>query len=277
MNARTSVRNARAAFAIADLLVTLAMLSIGAFVALPAAANNRASSNGALCLSNLRQLAAAWQLYAAENNDVFVQNYHGSSALDGGTGKAPWASGWLDWTLRTDNTNTWFLRDVRYSRLAPYLNSSRNIHKCPSDKFLSAAQRARGWKERVRTVSLNMYLGDGNSEMGPTDLAYVKVRRFSEFSLVKTKPSELFSFLDEHPDSMNDPAYWPTVGTRWIDLPGSLHQGAGSLAFVDGHAELHAWRGSTKTAQVRLTGFFVQPLPNDPDIAWVREHGALRR
>src|SRR5687768_6455236 len=121
-------------FALADLLATLAALTIWAMLALPTIGNDRTTSQAMVCLSNLRQIMIAWQQYTVQNDDVFVQNYHGGEAQGGAAGhdprKAPWATGWLDWTASPDNTNMNQIRNVRFARLAPYLNTSRNIHKC---------------------------------------------------------------------------------------------------------------------------------------------------
>ena len=55
-------------------------------------------------------------------------------------------------------------------------------------------------------------------------------------------PANIFVFLDEHPDSINDgyflnkPDDW-----RWYDLPAAYHNGGGSFSFADGHAEHWKW------------------------------------
>ena len=62
------------------------------------------------------------------------------------------------------------------------------------------------------------------------------------------QPSNIFVFLDEHPDSIDDgyfvnKAYY----TEWFRLPGSYHNGAASFSFADGHSEIHRWQfASTK-------------------------------
>ena len=39
-------------------------------------------------------------------------------------------------------------------------------------------------------------------------------------------------FVDEHPDSINDAAFFSPYRNAWIDLPASYHGGAGGVAFV---------------------------------------------
>ena len=56
------------------------------------------------------------------------------------------------------------------------------------------------------------------------------------------KPTEIFVFLDEHPDSINDGYFLNRASAAgWIDLPGSYHDRSASLSFADGHGEMHHW------------------------------------
>jgi prepilin-type processing-associated H-X9-DG protein len=260
------------AFARADLIASLSALSLLAFAALPLMAGSRQSSNATLCLANMRQLVNAWLIYAEESDGKLVENFHGGEAQGGAASfnprNRPWAVGWLDWGTTTDNTNMLFLRNPRYAKLAPYLTSSNNVHKCPSDDYLSFGQQERGWPERVRTVVLNGTLGSGNAMAGPWDVLYRAVTTLG--GLRYPAASDTAAFFDEHPDSINDPLFFPPRRTEWVDFPGALHQGAGSFSFADGHAELHAWRSTVRNTPVRINfGFTRITRLNDPDIHWL--------
>ncbi|MGZ8900124.1 MAG: hypothetical protein ACXW3Z_08515, partial [Limisphaerales bacterium] len=71
-------------------------------VALPSAANGRTRTKSTQCLSNLRHLVFAWQLYTFDSADILPGNYSGGEASGGSAGssplKNPWALGWLDWS-----------------------------------------------------------------------------------------------------------------------------------------------------------------------------------
>jgi hypothetical protein len=125
----------KSGFSIADLITTLGAISVLFLVAVPAVGNNRTSSNATICLSNMRQLMNAWQVYTADNRGRFIENYYPPDA-NSGISRPKWCGGWLDWTIGPDNTNRLFIRDVRYSKLAPYITSEHNIHKCPEDTYL---------------------------------------------------------------------------------------------------------------------------------------------
>jgi prepilin-type processing-associated H-X9-DG protein len=266
-------------FTIRDLLSSLAVFSICATVAIPAIGNSRTTSDAAICLSNLRHLSVALELYSLENDDYYPNTLQGGDAALGAGANhprlAPWACGWLSWTADLDNTNVNFIRNAKYARIAPYIATERNIHKCPSDIYLSSFQRQSGWKERVRTISISAAIAPAGLR-GTTsfDSSYFGLARSSDIAGTGKSPAEVFTFLDENPDSMNDPAFLLPQRDRWVDFPGALHEGAGTFAFLDGHAEMHDWR-----AVGRLRIRFSNPLQNTnqmPDIAWIRAHSPLK-
>ncbi len=61
-------------FTLIELLVVIASLVILAVTLLPGFAGTRQNSQVIGCLANQRQLAAAWMMYARDNNDVLVPN-----------------------------------------------------------------------------------------------------------------------------------------------------------------------------------------------------------
>jgi prepilin-type processing-associated H-X9-DG protein len=120
------------------------------------------------------------------------------------------------------------------------------VFRCPSDSALSQIQRNAGWSSRSRTISLNAMVGDagmfltasGNSN----NPSYHQYRKLGEF----TAASEIFTFIEEHPDSIND-GYFLNRAYRyeWNDLPASFHNGAANIAYGDGHVEPHRWQDAT--------------------------------
>src|SRR5260370_2839250 len=60
--------------------------------------------------------------------------------------------------------------------------------------------------------------------------------------IVRPPPNNLFVFLDEHPDSINDGFFLTDMDPYyWLDLPASYHNRACGFSFADGHAEIHKW------------------------------------
>ena len=66
-------------------------------------------------------------------------------------------------------------------------------------------------------------------------------------------------FIEEHPNSINDGAFSLRMANGvadasvvQVDYPASLHSGAGTLSFADGHVEIHKWRGTIDQPPVNL-------------------------
>jgi prepilin-type processing-associated H-X9-DG protein len=60
-------------------------------------------------------------------------------------------------------------------------------------------------------------------------------------------PSELFVFIDESSDSIEDSQFGnPPINSwddgSWWDLPSDRHNRGGNLSFVDGHVEHWKWK-----------------------------------
>jgi prepilin-type processing-associated H-X9-DG protein len=217
-------------------------------------------------------------MYPEEYNGRIVANFQGGYTPPGNGSLAGWATGWLDWSSSTQNTNLLYLTDPRYAALAAYINRATNLFKCPADNHLSALQRALGWTRRVRSYSVNAYVGEnvppGQSSTGPNAM-YKQIKKVSEFRF--PTPAEVAVFIDEHPDSMNDPVFWsPNNGENFPDFPATYHDGAAVISFADGHTEQHQWKGSLTTGnatRVHYLNFNNYPAPaGDPDIAWMSYH-----
>jgi hypothetical protein len=131
-------------------------------------------------------------------------------------------------------------------------------------------------RPRVRSVSMNNCIGQGG-RLWTTSSAYTLYTNANQFG----SPAQLFVFLDEREDSINDAVFFSDPDTRFqiIDLPASYHDGAGAFGFADGHGEVHLWRDS-RTSPVLQPGLpliLYVNMPGNVDIDWLQQHASERR
>ncbi len=74
-------RNAKG-FTLIELLVVIAIIGILAAMVFPVFARARESARKAVCLSNVKNIALAFQMYLADNNDTFPPGEHRQEVLD---------------------------------------------------------------------------------------------------------------------------------------------------------------------------------------------------
>jgi len=264
------------AFTLIELLVVIAIIAILAGLLLPVLGKSKEKARGLQCLSNMRQLTVAWIMYADDHAGELVWNELSAT----GSG---WVRGILDYNgANTDNTNTIFLTDPQYAKLAPYTAKTAGVYKCPSDK--STVRIGGALHPRVRSISMSQAMNSRNDWL--SYLTQAKYRVFKKLTDIdKMGHAKAYVLIDEHPDSLNygDFAVAMNDGIAdsriyMIDVPASYHNGAGGLSFADGHAEIHRWLDA-RTRQP-ITGKYmissVQPSPGNRDMRYLSDHASIR-
>jgi len=232
------------AFTLVELLVVIATTALLAVMLLPALASPKSNGQAFQCLNNVKQLTLGGIMYANDNNELLIP-------------PGLWinSASQLDWTANPVNTNANLM--LSDALIAPYVKTPASF-KCPADIYDGPVG------PRVRSYSLNGTLGGApifGSAYQPDGVPRIYFSARKTADLNTPGPANIFAFLDEHPDSINDGEYMLNAGEltagseEWRDFPGNLHDGAVSIAFVDGHSLIHKWADGRTNQKVEFRSF----------------------
>ena len=155
----------RAGFTLIELVAIVGIIFLLAGMLLPARAKTRRVDLSTICLRNAKEFAIAWNLYSANNHQV-CNNFTIPDTLSSIATKRfdNWANNLMTWTITgTDGSSNTNIALAKSGVLSKYASDDIAMYKCPSDQFLSAAQRRAGWKARLRSISMNALFGRWDS------------------------------------------------------------------------------------------------------------------
>ena len=239
-------------FTLIELLVVIAIIAILAAMLLPALSKAKQKAMGATCLSNQKQLALAWTMYADDNQGRIVGF---DPSVSPTTGVTPW---------RLANPNPFpaippgtppastlipklFLQQgYRQGGLYQYAPNVDVLH-CPADRradspypgSTTAAPGAFAWSS---------YSGAGGMN-GDNWGASLIINKQSAI----LRPSARYLWVEENDprgdsvggwviDAKNPPDW---TGSGFVDGPAAWHGGTSTFSWADGHVESHKWLDST--------------------------------
>jgi prepilin-type N-terminal cleavage/methylation domain-containing protein len=222
----------RRAFTLVELLVVIGIIATLIAILLPALNNSREQARQIRCLSNMRQLVMAWQMYATDAKGKIC----GADTPAMGDPK--------EWHWVTQEGGRDTRESIKAGVLFKYMNSYE-IYSCPNVSYL-------------RVFSINGWL-NGEGPVGPDG------KLAKHISDVK-RPHATFVFTEEWDPRgymINSFMVPPYPATDWVDIPAPLHGRVGLLAFADGHAD--RWRWTDPRTWTRR-GMFGTNTPNNPDL-----------
>ncbi len=254
------------AFTLIELLVVIAIIAILAALLLPTLGKAKGAALCIQCKNNLCQLQLAWRMYAEDHNDRLVPNWIIWDGSNWTTGRST-SNSWVSGSAWTDDSTA----GIRQGALWPYTPNA-GVYRCPSDRTLWNYGPRRS--PRPFNVAMSMYPNggmydyNGNSTLGPKDLARIVVK----FSAIRW-PASRFTFIDSDEESMTSGSFVLRSGQTgyWFTIPGDRDQGGGAnVGFADGHVSFKKWG---YLARVRLPppnlGLGVANQQDAADLAWL--------
>jgi prepilin-type N-terminal cleavage/methylation domain-containing protein/prepilin-type processing-associated H-X9-DG protein len=259
------------AFTLIELLVVIAIIAILAAMLLPALGRAKLKAQGVSCMNNSKQLNLAMRLYTDDNNDGLP------SALEDEHPQPRPVVVWgtMDWN--GGNRSNWDVEeDIKKSCIWDYAKSA-TVFRCPADK--SKVSIGSITRPRVRSYGLSQVFSLKGPWLGGSWSAPHEYAVYSKLSTVR-KPSNTWTWIDEHPDSINRVGFAnimtgnmpgdPAASSRISDWPGNYHGGACGIAFADGHSEIHMWKGSViKNKAITYNEVIVSSTPVPAGDSWV--------
>lgn len=201
-------------FTLIELLVVITVIAILAALLLPSLARAKQKSQGIQCLSNLRQLHVAWQMYCDDNNRLPVSLSQTPTPRAG-----EWISITGDYAEAPQGSSLW-----------QYLRSP-GVFQCPADH------------KNAVSMAINRYMGD----------PYDSTPWWTNFHTPGDifDPSRFFVFadgwwwlFDAYPPSI----YYQYLPNRNLDM----HARSANFIFTDGHAQSKRWQDA-RTCEPQLT------------------------
>jgi type II secretory pathway pseudopilin PulG len=274
------------AFTLVELLVVVGCVALLTAMLLPAIAGAKPSATAAVCLRNLKQLSAAWAMYAHDSRDILLAS---DTLPSNPFGRIIWFNGGEDWS--PNNPSNWDInRDMVKSPIWRYANQDSSVFKCPEDKSTILVSGAN--IPRVRGYSMNNAFGTGEWLDKSYNQSQTVWRIYQKTTDIMV-PAKTFLFADEHPNSINDAALMvactgaqpgdPDSSAQLIDWPASYHyDGACGFSFADGRAEIHRWKGTYIKHSIAYGSNNYIPL-NIPagdsavDIRWLAANTSIKR
>jgi len=233
-------KHGRSGFTLIELLVVIAIIAVLMAILMPSLRAARELARGAVCLSNLKQLATAWTVYADGNDSKMV----GAQVMAGQWIQENWVhrrvQGEDPGYVSGMSGHETELAGIKTGALYPYLNSTKVFH-CTSDaSWQTNKDKAR--LDSTESPYRSYAIQDGLSGTGYFN--QISVRAITKLK----RPGNIYVFVEE--DEGSGAHNWGSWimdkdGNSFHDPISIWHNKSSTLGYADGHAERRIWREET--------------------------------
>lgn len=208
----------RQAFTLIELLVVIAVIALLIAILLPALGGARGAGRSAICLSNLRQLAAGWTMYADDSRDVMVP--HRAPNLPGGVSNP---ANWYEVGNGLKFRPTWIARMGAYVGIWPFPEPRTDNGRQDFGPRVYVCPLVAEWTDERNAAYGYNYQFLGNSR--------VTAGRFHNYPVRRSR-LHVTSGTVLGADSLGTAAAFPTMARRPYNNNGTGHDELGNEAFT---------------------------------------------
>lgn len=263
----------RRAFTLIELLVVVAVIALLIGLLVPAVGGARRRAQGAVCVSNCRQLQLANEMYASD-----ARGHYAPGAVDFQVPTVMPEANLCRWHGTRDDTGEAF--DPAFGPITEYLDgagSSRGVRACPTfaPMMRSLIEAGEGFERAAGGYGYNnAFVGAVRRRLGPETWVVASTLTGSRAS-VFADPARTVAFTDtaivtdtliEY--SFVEPAFWPEYpGFRPDPSVHFRHDGLASAVWLDGHVS------GERMSHSGSSGVYAE-APENFSVGWFGEVGA---
>jgi len=245
--------------------VVIAIIGILASLLLPALTTAKSRAIGGTCLNNQKQVGLGFVLYPDDNDDVIVPYGNGGGYWPGAMDPAGNVLGNVN-GLTPVQALDYVQRGLSNGPLFQYVPNFNSFH-CPGDRRARLAPGAGwGWDSYSKANPMN-----GTTWQNPNQ---PPIQRMAEVGAADMS----LAFIEESDPRGFNLGTWvinvqPSIG--WVDPFSVYHGRASTLAYADGHAEVHAWGDQSVIVAAIQSGngnpsfYWAGGTTNNPDFVYV--------